>query len=45
MKEHKGRAVHSEALVLAFAKSQDIFKNILDIRMGLFLGMESGGDV
>ena len=39
----KGRAVHSGALVLALAKIQDIFKNIPDIIMGLFLGMESSG--
>ena len=38
----KGRAIHSGALVLAFAKIQDIFQNIPDIRKGLFLGMESG---
>ena len=30
---------------LDLAKIQDIFENILDSRMGFFLGMESDGDV
>ena len=39
----KGRDFHSGALVLGFFR---IFsKNIPDSRIGLFLGMESGGDV
>ena len=33
----KGKAVNSRALVLALAKIQDIFKNIPDSRIGLFL--------
>ena len=46
--QQKGRAFHSGALVLALAKFRIFLKNILDSRIGLFLGMdrmESGSDV